>query len=470
MISQVVKFSLQTVSTVVLARLLTPNDYGLVAMVTAITGFIALFQDMGLSSATIQRANITHSQVSDLFWLNTAVSLALALILGGCATIISRFYDEPRLTRITLVLAGTFVLSGLAIQHRALLSRQMRFAKMALVDIGSASIGIATGIVMALYGAEYWALVGMSATGSLSSTILVWVFCTWRPNLPVRGAGIVPMLKFGGYITGFDMVNYFARNLDSILLGRFWGANVLGFYSRAYTLMMLPITQVRAPLSAVALPALSHINDDPVRYRRCYIKLITLIAFITMPIMAFLSVCADQVIYLLLGSQWSGAAGVFRILCINAFIQPTMGTAGLVTISLGQSKRYFGIGTIDAMIIAFSFALGLFWGAVGVAVAYTIATYVILVPTLWYCYRQSPLTLAHFFASIVRPLAASAVMCLVILSVQSHLSDVSVAAAIASYLVIGSLTYVIALSVMPGGLVLLKELCSYRSLLTGRST
>ena len=470
MTAQVTKFMLRTGSTVVLARLLTPQDYGLVAMVTAITGFVEMFKDMGLSMATIQKAEINHSQVSTLFWINVAVSIALAFILAVGAPVISWFYGEPRLTYITLVLAGTFLFSGLTVQHQALLRRQMRFWVLAAIEVGSLAIGIVTGIAMAWYGAEYWALVGYFAATSLSNAVLVWVFCGWRPGLPVRRAGILPMLAFGGHLTGFNIVGYFARNFDHILLGRFCGASVLGLYSRAYSIMMLPISQVREPLHAVALPALSHSQNEPIRYRRYYIKLVTLLAFITMPLMVFLFVCAHEVIGLLLGSKWSGAINIFKILCITAFIQPVATTWGLVLVSLGQSKRYFALGTVYSIIIVISFIIGLPWGAIGIAVAYAIANYALLIPTLWYCFRRTPVSIRDFFSAILRPAVASLCMGAAIFPAYLLLANQPDIAVVGSCFLVGLLAYLLALVLIPGGGQIVREFFSYISLLSRKET
>jgi PST family polysaccharide transporter len=461
MTAQVIKFLLYTGSVVVLGRLLTPQDYGLVAMVTAITGFVTLFKDMGLSMATIQKAEINHSQVSTLFWINVAVSFVLALILAVGAPIISWFYREPKLTGITLVLAGTFIFSGLTVQHQALLRRQMRFSALAMIEIGSMGIGIATGIVLAWYGAGYWALVGLSAATALSNVALVWVFCGWRPGLPVRRAGIRSMVAFGGHLTGFNAVNYFARNLDNILLGRFCGASVLGLYSRAYNIMMLPISQVREPLQSVAAPALSRIQNEPVRYQKYYTTLVSLIAFITMPLVVFLFVCADEVIGLLLGSKWSGAADIFKILCIGAFIQPVATTWGLVLVSLGQSKRYLKWGIANSILIVLSFIVGLPWGAIGVAAGYTIATYVLLLPTLWYCFRQSPVSIRDFFSAISRPMIASVCMGAAIFPAYLFLANQPDIVVVGACFVLGLLAYLLVWVLIPGGIQTLRELFSY---------
>jgi len=470
MTAQVIKFLLHTGSTVVLARLLTPQDYGLIAMVTAITGFVTLFKDMGLSMATIQKAEINHSQVSTLFWINVAVSFVLALILVAGAPIISWFYSERRLTWITLALAGTFIFSGLTVQHQALLRRQMRFSTLAVVEIGSMAAGVITGVALACYGAGYWALVGLSAATALSNVVLVWILCEWRPSLPVRRAGVLSMVAFGGHITGSSIVNYFARNFDNILIGRFWGANVLGLYSRAYNIMMLPINQVRDPLNAVAIPALSRIQKDPVRYKKYYIKLVTLLAFITMPLMVVLFVCANEVIGLLLGSKWSGASDIFKILCIVAFIQPVTTTWGLVLVSLGQSKRYFIFNFINSTIIVISFILGLPWGAVGVAVGYAIATYVLLVPTLWYCFKGSPIFITDFFSAISRPLVASLCMGAVIFPIYLFIANQSDIVVIGNCFLIGLLAYFLVLVLIPGGRKIPHEFFSHVSLLFRKKT
>ena len=471
MTSQAVLFCLRLISTIVLARLLNPDDFGLIAMVMAITGFVEMFKDMGLSMATIQKAEINHSQVSNLFWINVTVSSAFALILAMGAPIISWFYSEPRLTWVTIALAATFILSGLTVQHIALLRRQMLFKAVATIQIGAMGFSIIVGIFMAWYGAEYWSLVGMTVAMQLGYVILSWGFCKWWPSLPIREAGILSMLKLGGHLTGFNIINYFARNFDNILLGRFWGASVLGLYSKAYGIMMLPISQIRRPLDTVAIPALSHIQNDPIRYRRYYIKLITLLSFVTMPLMVFLFLYAKQVILVLLGSKWLEATDIFRILCVIAFIQPVATTWGLVLVSLGQSKRYLIWGIINSLFIVTSFIIGVKWGAIGVAAAYTIVSYLLLVPTLWYCFRRTPVSIIDFFSAISRPLIASIIMGIVIFIARSYMTTAfEDVVSIGLSFISGFLTYFLVLIVLPGGTLLLREFLSYRSFLFQKST
>jgi O-antigen/teichoic acid export membrane protein len=469
MTAQGIQFVLNLAGTMILARLLTPNDYGLIGMVTVVVNFAAMFKDAGLSMATVQKENISHEQISTLFWLNVVISAFLGLCVLCGSPLVAWFYGRPELTAVTAALSVSFIISGLTIQHQALLRRHMRFGTLAVINIVSYVVNLIVAILLALVGWRYWALVGGTLATSLSGTLLTFFFCPWMPGRMRKGTGVRDMLKFGGHLTGFNFVNYFARNLDNILLGRFWGAGVLGLYSRAYNIMMLPISQVREPLHAVAIPALSHIQNDPIRYKKYYIKLITLLSFITMPLMVFLFFCADDVIHLLLGDQWLGAVDIFRILCIVAFIQPVGTTWGIVLVSLGQSRRYLTWGIVNSVVIAFSFILGLRWGAIGVAAAYAIASYALLGPTLWYCFRQTPVSITNFFSAISRPAVASIIMGFAILAVRPYLTNISDIVSIGCSFVIGSLTYFMVLILVPGGLLLVQEFSPYRSLLFQKS-
>jgi len=203
MAAQGVRFFLRMGSTVVLARLLTPQDFGLIAMVTVITGFVMMFKDMGLSMATVQRDEVNHAQISTLFWINVGLSLCVMLLTAALAPVIAWFYGEPRLVWVTLALASAFIFGGFTVQHQALLRRQMRFGTLAVIGIISMVVGIITAIIAALSGAGYWSLVLMQLATAITIAIGVWVGCDWRPGLFVRRSGIRKMLAFGGNLTGF---------------------------------------------------------------------------------------------------------------------------------------------------------------------------------------------------------------------------------------------------------------------------
>ena len=461
MAAQGAKFFLRMGSTVVLARLLTPADYGLIAMVAVVTNFVMMFKDMGLSMATVQKAEIDHHQISTLFWINVVISLVIMMIMAALAPIVAWFYGEPELTLITLSLAGTFIFSGLTIQHQALLRRHMRFGKLAVIEVAAMLNGVVAAIISAWYGAGYWALVIMQLVMAVSITIGVWFACDWRPGLPKRGTGVRRMLAFGRNITSFNLINYFARNSDKILVGRFCGSGILGLYSKAYNLLMLPISQICGPLTSVAVPALSRIQDDPKRYTSYYTKLILLISFISMPLMVFLAICSKSIIHVLLGKQWLGMSSIFQILAITAFIQPVSTTVGLVLLSLGQSGRFLRFGIFNSFVVVTSFAVGLRWGAIGVASAYAVANYLILFPTLWYCFRMTPISIAIFLKAIARPIMASFIMALAMLLARLFLVRQLDIVAVCTNVGIGFSAYFLVWFLMPGGIQTLRDFIRY---------
>jgi len=409
MVAQAVKFSLQMCSTVVLARLLTPQDYGLIAMVTIVTGFVMMFKDMGLSMATVQRAEINHAQISTLFWINVILSLGVMLVTAALAPAIAWFYHEPRLTWITLALASAFIFGGLTVQHQALLRRQMRFGALAVVEIVSMLAGIVTAIIAALYEAGYWSLVLMQLATAITSAIGVWVACGWRPSLPpVRRSGVRPMLAFGGHLTGFSFVNYFARNADNLLIGKFWGPGPLGLYAKAYNLLMLPLRQINAPLSAVAIPALSRLQNEPEQYRNYYLKAISIIALVTMPFVMFLIVMSKDVIQLILGPQWVEAAPIFTFLGVAALLQPIANTSGWLFISQGRANHMLQWGLIGGILAIVSIVIGLPWGALGVAACYAITGFCIRTPLLfWFVGRKGPVRHADIYKTLGLPFLSS---------------------------------------------------------------
>jgi len=411
--AQWTRFCFQMASMIVLARLLTPQDFGLIAMVMVVTGFVTRFKDMGLSLATVQRAEINHAQISTLFWINLLLSFGLMLIAAALAPAITWFYGEPRLALITIALASGIFFGGLTIQHQALLRRQMRFGILAAIDIVSISIGIFAAIIAAWYGAGYWSLVIMQLSAAVTHAVAAWFACGWRPGLPVRGSGVRKMLAFGGYLTGYDLVNYFARNGDNLLIGKFWGAGQLGLYSKAYALLMLPIQQITTPVAAVAIPALSRLQNEPERYRTYYYRAISMIAFITMPLVAMLAALSDEVIVIVLGGQWAGASPIFKVLAFAAFFQPLVSTTVCVYVSLGQTKRMMYWGAIAVPIILLSFVVGLSWGALGVAISYTTCFLtIIMVPSLAFAFRYSPIRVVDFFRALSYPaIVATAIYC-----------------------------------------------------------
>ena len=458
--AQASKFVLKFGSTIVLARLLSPEDYGLIGMAAVVTGFVEYFKDLGLSTATIQRQEINHRQIGTLFWINLGVGCLVALIIAGLAPAIAAFYNEPRLEGITQALAINFVFGGLTVQHQALLRRQMQFTSLAKIEVVAMAMGVAAAVIGGYYGLSYWALVLMLMITALTNAVGVWIACRWRPGLPQTDSEIGSMLAYGGNLTGFSLVNYFSRNLDNILIGRRWGSGQLGLYAQAYRLLLLPIQQINNPINSVALPTLSSLQSEPEKYSRYYYKAILLITTLGMPIVAFMFATADDLILLVLGKQWLGVVPLFKFLMPAAFIGTFNVAGGWVYQSLGRTDRQFRIGIVTAAINSLIFFISVNWGALGVAKAYGISQPILIIFALYYCYWGTNLTLINFIKTISRPALASIGAAAILMGIN-HLIlaiDFNLLLSLSVDCVLYSLLYLILWLLLPGGKKTLLEI------------
>ncbi len=415
MAAQGFKFVFSTVATIVLARLLVPEDYGLIGMVAILINFVGMFQYLGLSTATVKWSELNHQQVSTLFWVNMFLSAAIMLVTIGSGPLLAWFYKEPRLIGITTGYGITILFAGLAIQHEAILTRQMRFTAIAVVEVVAILAGFVSAVVAAWRGAGYWALVLNQLVMTVVTVIGVWSVCRWRPGMPARGIGIKSMLSYGGNLTGFNVMTFFSRNLDNALIGKFWGPYQLGVYSRAYQMLLMPMQQINAPLAAVAIPTLSRLADKPERYRAAYLKILEKIVMITMPLGALMIATSDWMVLLLLGPQWRETGRIFQLLGIAAMIQPVTKTAWWLFSTQGRTRELFHWGLLGGAIAIASIIAGLPWGATGVAASYAIADLCIATPLLfWYVGREGPVRTIDFYRTIA-PVSAASVCSLAIL-------------------------------------------------------
>lgn len=421
--SQFTTFCVNLISTIILARILLPSDFGLIGMVTAFTGFAALIQDMGLSMAVIQKEKITHRQVSNLFWINVLICSLLALLFVLLSPlIVALYHHDLRLYPIILSYAAGIAISGLSIQHNALLSRKMLFGRIAKSTVFSAVLSVAFGIIAGFLGLGYWAIVVLNLSSIIFNTCFLWIYCNWRPFIPTRNQSVKDFLHFGAAISGFNIANYFSRNSDDILIGKYIGPNAVGIYSKAYQLLMLPINQIRNPLMTVALPAISALKNDAVRYVEYYKKYVFLLAFFSIPLVAFLAIFSKELILIVLGDKWLECSPIFQLLAIAGVIQPVSSSGGLVMISKGQTKKYFIVGCLSSIITVIGFIIGIRWGIKGTVFSFIITTYIILVPTLLYAYKGTSIKLWMFLKEISLPLIHTCIIGLVLLEIRVLLS------------------------------------------------
>lgn len=415
---------LRTGSMIVIARLVTPEQFGLVGMVTAFTGFLALFRDVGLSMATIQRPTITHEQTSTLFWINLAAGALLTALCLAMAPVLAVFYKEPRLLWVTVALGAGFLFYGASAQHRALLQRKMYFGRLVLVDTVSLLLSIVGAIAAAMAGMGYWALVIMAISQPVMGAVGTWFAAGWVPGRPTRGSGVRSMMRFGGVITLNSFIVYLAYNAEKILLGRFWGAEVLGIYGRAYQLINLPTENLNTVMGQVMFPALSRIQDDPARFRTYFLKGYGLFLAMVLPVTVACALFADDIVRVLLGPQWTSTVPVFRLLAPTILAFALINPMAWLMQASGRVNRSLQISFLIAPVVVIGYLVGLPYGSKGVAFGFSAAMILLVVPVVQWAKHGTSVTTRDMLRTAMHPLISIVAGSAVALGVNWLMADV----------------------------------------------
>lgn len=442
--AQALKLALQIVSIVILARLLSPSDFGLVAMVSVITMLLGPLQDGGLSVATIQRQDITHAQVSNLFWLNTALGLTLAVLVVIAAPVIAAIYGEPRLTNIAVVMAASFLIGGLSVQFHAVLRRQMRFRALAIIDVVSLAAGIVASIGLAALGMGYWALVAAPLVTTAGRTLFVLMIGGWCPSWVKRGAGTRSLLVFGANATGASVVARMWAGATPFAIGILGGPHILGLYNRGHTLL-LPYTQLLSPMMRVLQPALSRVAADSIRFRRAALNVIRKLLLFSVPISVILVVLADLIVRLFLGGNWQEATIIVQIL--SAFVPVEL--IGILLIQFfivrGRSDVAFRCQLISLLVIVVSILIGSFWGWLGILVCTSLSGVIVRIPILiFFANRFLSICFRDIFATIVPFFILAILMSISLMAGRLYIASFSDVGVLAITSFFGSLVYFMA--------------------------
>jgi PST family polysaccharide transporter len=397
--NQAVKFGLRLFGTMVLARLLTPADFGVVAMVGSLVGFVAMLREFGLSMAIVQRPALAAAELNAVFWVNLLLGLLVSAGLAAAAPAVAAFYGRPETIGITWAFAGMGLIGCLGTQHYALLQRQMRFGAIAVRDLLAATVGLAAGIWAAAAGMGFWALVIMEAVGTAAGTAFLWWRSGWLPGRPRTAPGLRPLLRFGGAMTVSNLLGYANHNLDNILLGRFLGDVAVGFYSRAQALLNRPLEQVLPPVMSVALPTLSRVVADPPRFRRATLRLVEMVCFGGCFLSMVLIPSADWVVMLILGPQWMEAVPVFRVLSVFGLLEPLAWLLGLILVAYGRPEAMARWRALTLVVVAGAFVAGMPWGILGVATGYMLSGVVTRLWLVFFVGRRVGLPARAIFAA-----------------------------------------------------------------------
>lgn len=405
--------------TVITARLLAPSDFGLIAMVATVTALATMIQDLGTTQAVIQRATINTGQLNTLFWISTGLGCLLAALLALAAPAIARFFHEPRLEALTIAFAVPIIAGGIQAIPFALLNRHMRFAELALIDALAMAASMIVGIALAWQFASYWALYAAACASAFVTLAGCWLRSGFIPGKLDIDHDTRAMIGFGSGVSGFNLANYLSRNADKLLIGKFFGGDALGFYDRAYRLLLFPLSQIHAPIGRVMIPMLSRNLSDPERYRRAYIECVSFLLLATQPAILFATIYSKDVFRILLGDRWGDSALIFAWLGIAGLQQVMTSTIGWLYISQGRGGGFFKIGVFGAVTTVAAFISGLPWGPVGVAAAYTISDYLVRLPVIWTAVgRSGPVSTRDLWTMAIPHAVSTAAAAVVLLAVK----------------------------------------------------
>jgi PST family polysaccharide transporter len=402
-----VTLAIQVGATMVLARLLVPADFGLVTMVTTFSLLLVNFGFNGLTEAIVQRDQINHRLASTLFWINVGCGVLLTLLFAATGSLLARFYHDPPVQRIALLISLTIVLTSLSTVHLALLKRAMHFSLVSVNDIAARLTSVVVSIVLGFLGWGYWALVAGAIALPVSTCVGAWLMCRWIPGLPRRVPGTRQSFSFALNTYGNFATNYLSRNTDNLLVGWRFNAQALGYYKKAYDLFALSANQLVGSIAVVVLAALSRVKKDTVLFRSYLIDAMATMTFLGMGLGAGLTLSGKDLILVLLGAKWAPAGHIFTFFGPGIGIMILYATHGWIHLSVGRPDRWFRWAILEFIVTCLLFILGLHWGPVGVATAWSVSFWILTIPAIWYAGEPIGLKVSSVLSAIWRYFAAS---------------------------------------------------------------
>ena len=413
--SQALGQSLQFVITAILSRLLSPREFGLLGMIVVFTGFAANFSDLSLGASIIQKKDVSERHLDSVFWLNLVTGGLFTLVFVLAAPFVARFYGEPSLRLLTMGVAANFVLSSINIVQSALLQKSLNFRARFWANIIGTVVSGSVALTLVIYGAGIWSLVAQTLIATVIGGTVMWRFSSWRPRLSFDLSAIRELMHFSTHLIGFNLINYWSRNFDKLVIGRVIGSSALGVYSLAGRLMQMPLTNVTDITQSVMFPALSTMQGDKESLGRVYLRGTRMIALLTFPMMIGLSVLAEPVILTVYGSKWREAVGIVQILCFAGMSQSVYNTASWIFLSSGRTDTYFRLGVYATIVRVIGIWIGIRWGIWGAAWAYFLGGFFVWYPTWVAAGRLMNLRFIDLISNLTGPFFCAAIMGLLIL-------------------------------------------------------
>ena len=453
--AQLIGFLINLVVAVALARLLAPEDFGLFGIAFSVIGIFEFARHGGIVVPVIQSEAIDGTQRTTLFWFNALLGAALALLAVASAPAIGRLYGDPRVAPLIATLGLIFLASGLSAQHIALLRRDMRFTALAGCELAALLIAAVLAVWAALEGARYWALIVFQTARELLQSLFVMVVARWRPGWPTLDAAVTPLLRSGGIMMLFELLGYLNFKADNLIVGGRLGPVALGYYGKAYEFLLLPVNQVITPLSTVVHSSLSRLQREPDAYRTFLLRAVLLATGLGLPITAFLFANAHALIVQVLGAQWQSSVPIYRALAPAAASMTVTCSVGWIFLSLGRARRQAWWAGLTTLLTVIAFVVGTTWGALGVAVAFSLTRVLLLIPTLIFTCAGTFVPWTGILATAARPALGS-----LLAMATSFLADAYYAPSVWTLprnALVFLTTYVLCWTLMPTGRALFRE-------------
>jgi len=421
-IAQACKQVCQFVITMILVRILAPHEFGLIAMANVFIGLATLFLEMGIGNALIQRKEISEEHLSSAFWLNMALGAVFMVVTFLASPWIAMFYGRPELVPIMKLLSLSFIVSAAAIVQQSLLMRDMDFRSLMIRDIAAVALSGALGIVLALKGHGVWSLVFQILFLFVLNNLFLWTFSHWRPRLVFSKNAVADLMGFGLNMTGFQIVNYFARNVDQLLIGRFLGAQSLGCYAMAYKLMLFPVQNISWVITRVMFPAFSKIQIDLPRVAENYAKMVRYVSLTTFPMMLLFFTVVPDLIHLVWGVEWEETIPIVRVLCFCGMVQSVVTVGGSVYLSQGRADLQLRMSLANVTLTTLSILIGLQWSVFGVALAYTVFNLIWAPISIYVVTRILRYDVLKIYGILVRNLLAGLIPFVMLMGLKQYLS------------------------------------------------
>jgi len=469
-VSQGCKGFIRLASQLVIARLLVPADFGLIAMIAPILALVQLIGDFGLGQAIVVRREIRSTEVSSLFWIGLLLNVALALVLALVSPLIARMYGDPRAVPITLALAALLPVSGLATQHAALLNRNLNYIALALLDIAPSTVYLAAGVATAWRGWGYWSLIAATIADTLAGVILTWSFSRWRPGWPSYDPNVWSLLRVSAHIAAYNFAGYATTSFDNILIGVTKGADALGFYDRGYKLVVQPIGQLIAPVTRIAVPLLSRLGPADIRYKRAYLDMVHMMLLIGMPGILIATLMAKPIVFIFLGRRWLEVAPIFAWLSFGSLASPVYSSTFWLFVTQNRTEQQIYYVTIVSIVSVLSFIAGLPWGPTGVAAGAALSFLFVSTPLVcWGATKKSAVVSMTDLIRALRPFVFAGLVtvgALEIIKAYLRVSDVTL---LGVSLLFAYGTFLAVLACLPSGIPIVRRAWQLSTLLVRRA-